>query len=542
MRSAMTTQRMRFRKVCLVNFTRDESGSLTPFTMMMFFLMLLIGGLAVDVMRHERTRVRLQQTLDNSVLAAAARSQALDPESVVRDYFDKAGLSEYLTSVTVEQGLNFRSVFADAEADTRPFFMSLMGIDEFFVNADSAAEEKISNVEVSLVLDISGSMGENNNQRINALRPAAKNFVDTILQSSEEGKASISIIPFATQVNAGSDVMAQYNAPRIPGQDYNSCVEFPESSYGSVALPTSLAMNHNGHFDPFSGDSGLSYTPRKFNCVYTNSTSTSNIDLRSAANQMLPLSGSASAMKAKIDALHVGGNTSVEIGVKWGVAMLDPGTRDVTEALVVAGTVADTFETRPLDYDPQETLKVLVVMSDGANTTEYRLKSAYRTGTSNIWWKSATDVAVYFDRSGRTDDYYYPYSDQWKTTKPSGSTNLTWPNVFKKYTLQAVADNFLYKPSQYLPAKYSSVSNALGAIRESIGTTAKNTRLDQICDAAKASKIVVYSISFQAGDGADDLSDCATPGTGYFFEGNAATIGSIFQTIANQISYLKLTL
>ena len=116
MRSAMTTQRMRFRKVCLVKFTRDESGSMTPFTMMMFFLMLLIGGLAVDVMRHERTRVRLQQTLDNSVLAAAARSQTLDPEHVVEDYFEKAGLSEYLMSVTVEQGLNFRSVFADAKA------------------------------------------------------------------------------------------------------------------------------------------------------------------------------------------------------------------------------------------------------------------------------------------------------------------------------------------------------------------------------------------------------------------------------------------
>jgi Flp pilus assembly protein TadG len=530
MRSAMTTQRMRFRKVCLVNFTRDESGSLTPFTMMMFFLMLLIGGLAVDVMRHERTRVRLQQTLDNSVLAAAARSQTLDPEHVVEDYFDKAGLSEYLMSVTVEQGLNFRSVFADAKADTRPFFMSLMGINEFYVNADSAAEEKISNVEVSLVLDVSGSM---DGSRINTLRPAARNFVDTILQNSEAGKASISIVPFSTQVNAGANVMAQYNAPRISGQNYNSCVEFPASSYTSVELPTSLAMNHNGHFDPFNNDSDLT-TPSTFNCVYTNSSSASNITARSTANQMLVLSGNATALKNKINALHVGGNTSVEIGVKWGSALLDPGTRSVTTALVGTGDVAATFDTRPLDYDPQETIKVLVVMSDGANTTEYRLKPAYRTGNSNVWRKSDGTLYAYHDRASTTSDYYNVSTGKW-STKPSSVTNLTWQTVFQTYTAYSAAYNFFARPLG------QSGGTAFGNMVESIGNGTKNTRLSQACSAAKANGIVVFSISFQAGTGAAPLAGCATDAN-HFFEGDPTTIGSIFQTIANQISYLRLTL
>ena len=538
MRSAITTQRMRFRKVCLVKFTRDESGSMTPFTMMMFFLMLLIGGLAVDVMRHERTRVRLQQTLDNSVLAAAARSQTLDPEHVVEDYFDKAGLSEYLMSVTVEQGLNFRSVFADAKADTRPFFMSLMGINEFYVNADSAAEEKISNVEVSLVLDVSGSMGQNGGTRINALRPAARNFVDTILQNSEVGKASISIVPFSTQVNAGANLMAQYNAPRISGQTFNSCVEFPVSSYSSVALPTSLAMNHNGHFDPFTSSTTLSTSSnpaKQFNCVYTNSAKTSDISAHSTANQILPFSGNATTLKNKITALQVGGNTSVEIGVKWGLALLDPESRPVTEALVGTGDVASTFDTRPLDYDPQETIKVLVVMSDGANTTEYRLKSAYRTGNSNVWRKSDGTLYAYHDRANRTDDYFNVTAGSGWSTKPSSVTNLTWQAVFQSYPLAAVAYHFFEKPLGKSKGSY------IDDIADAIGGSEKNTRLSQACTAAKANGIVVFSISFEADSGAAPLAACATDAN-HFFEGDPDTIGSIFQTIANQISYLRLTL
>jgi Flp pilus assembly protein TadG len=539
MRSAMTTQRMRFRKVCLVNFTRDESGSLTPFTMMMFFLMLLIGGLAVDVMRHERTRVRLQQTLDNSVLAAAARSQALDPESVVRDYFDKAGLSEYLTSVTVEQGLNFRSVFADAEADTRPFFMSLMGIDEFFVNADSAAEEKISNVEVSLVLDVSGSMA---GTKINTLKPAASNFVDTILQNSEEGKASISLVPFSTQVNVGATIMSQYNVTRL--HDMNSCIEFAATDYSTTELTQAQALVHNGHFDRSNGSyskDALSVAPKAFNCLNVNDPNENTIKNTSAKYEVLPLSGDGATLKTRINALQTDNWTSAEIGVKWGVTFLDPETRGVTTGLVSGGLVSSTFESRPLDFDPQETIKVVVLMSDGENTNEYRLKSAFRSGLSNVWWKSATNVAVYHNRASTSYDYYYPYSDEWKTSKPSGSINLTWPDVFKKYTVKAVAYNFLYMPSQYLSTKYSSSSSAFNAIIENVGGTQKNTRLDAVCDAAKAKGIVIFSISFQAGAGADDLAGCATDAN-HFFEGDPATIGSIFQTIANQISYLRLTL
>jgi Flp pilus assembly protein TadG len=62
-------------------FARGESGSLTIFSLFVILCMLMIGGLAVDFMRQESTRARLQSTLDRAILAAADMDQTLDTAS-----------------------------------------------------------------------------------------------------------------------------------------------------------------------------------------------------------------------------------------------------------------------------------------------------------------------------------------------------------------------------------------------------------------------------------------------------------------------------
>lgn len=79
-------------KTALTRFGKDEDGALIIFALFLFFLMVTMGGVAVDYMRYEQRRTALQNTLDRGVLAAAAMNQQLDPESVVRDYFNKAGI------------------------------------------------------------------------------------------------------------------------------------------------------------------------------------------------------------------------------------------------------------------------------------------------------------------------------------------------------------------------------------------------------------------------------------------------------------------
>ena len=52
------------------SFLRDEDGAILPFTLLMFLIMVVATGMAVDYMRHETLRAELQNGLDRGLLAA----------------------------------------------------------------------------------------------------------------------------------------------------------------------------------------------------------------------------------------------------------------------------------------------------------------------------------------------------------------------------------------------------------------------------------------------------------------------------------------
>ena len=58
-------------KRALVSFSRREDGSITVFAMFMVFMMLMVCGISVDLMRNEMTRTKVQNTLDREILAAS---------------------------------------------------------------------------------------------------------------------------------------------------------------------------------------------------------------------------------------------------------------------------------------------------------------------------------------------------------------------------------------------------------------------------------------------------------------------------------------
>ncbi len=97
-------------------FAREESGTMLIFGLTIFMMVLVATGMAIDFMRHENMRSRLQATLDRAVLAAADLDQTNDPQAVVEDYFAKSGLTNYELNVQVDEGLNYRTVTADASS------------------------------------------------------------------------------------------------------------------------------------------------------------------------------------------------------------------------------------------------------------------------------------------------------------------------------------------------------------------------------------------------------------------------------------------
>ncbi|SDK31443.1 Tad domain-containing protein [Aliiruegeria lutimaris] len=370
-------------------FVREQDGGLVVFSLFVLLCMMLAIGMAIDVARFEYNRAKLQHTLDRAVLAAANMEQTLDPEFVVEDYFDKAGLADNLKDVKVSQAINYRTVSAEAGAEIETIFLDMVGINELFVPAAGEANETLADLEVALVLDNSGSMGSwtsSGKTRLQLLQEAAKDFVETVAkEASDEGSTIISLVPFAEQVTVGKTLLDQYNVSSE--HDTTHCVTFDKEDFYSAAIEPTDELSRMAYFDP--DNSGWTvYDPEI--CDTT------------GGRDITPWTADADTLYDRIDDMYAKGWTSIDVGTKWGVAMLDPSAQSVLSSMIDAKKVAGDLEGQPFDYDRASTMKILVVMSDGANRYQRDIEDAYKSGLSPLFYNSKEEQYSYYQ-----DDQYY---------------------------------------------------------------------------------------------------------------------------------------
>ncbi len=472
----------------LSRFARDEGGAMILLFMFIIMIMLVVGGMAVDVMRNEMERTQLQATVDRAVLAAADLDQELDPQAVVTDYFAKAGMAEYVTGVEVNNGLNFRTVRVDASNTSPTRFMRFLGVEELPVPAVGTAEERVSNVEISMVLDISGSMGWND--KMPNLQTAAKTFVDTVLKPESADLISISMVPYTAQVNAGWEIFQHLNI--VEDHPYSYCVDFDQSDFNETEISLSDPYEHMQHFEAgWNRNTSRITNPGCPDATYENisSSSISTIQANARNNHFETIqsfSQSPTDLKATIDQYRARANTAIHLGMKWGVAMLDPAFRPVVQDMVADGDVDNAFSPRPASYEDYNTLKTVILMTDGENVDTYRIDpSKYQNWNHARHW-DRYPLFWYLNR--------YVYSSQWHYWR------------YKKYT-SSQADQML----------------------------------DSICDAAKTKGIIVWSVGFEVSDhSAGVMENCASTPS-HFFRVEGVEISAAFEAIAKQINQLRLT-
>ena len=78
-------------------FRKSEDGGFTIFSLFIFLSLLIVCGFAVDLIRAEHERVALQNIADTAALAASRIDDGRDPETIVREYFEKAGRLDALS-------------------------------------------------------------------------------------------------------------------------------------------------------------------------------------------------------------------------------------------------------------------------------------------------------------------------------------------------------------------------------------------------------------------------------------------------------------
>jgi hypothetical protein len=556
----------------LRDFHRKEDGTLILYGLHIFVAMLFLSGVALDLMRFEERRTVLQATLDRAVLAAADMDQTLECKAVVRDWFTKAGEAPPPDSAIRCTKSEFGSeVSVDTSADMNTWFMNLYGIDipKMVTTASGTAEEKIGSVEISLVLDVSGSMNSDN--RLINLKPAAKSFIDQMFDNIEPGKISMSIVTYSTQVALGPDVIKYFDNTaehtsstclEFDAADFNSTVMKPKSTpVGSPPAASDRKYQLNGFFDPFYTtlvNHGSSQT--LMNCPPNSQTS----------RNMMPFSGSRTALKAKIDSLFASGNTSIDLGAKWGAALLDPSMQPVLTAMIDEGKVPANFAGRPYGYTKAdgskntEVLKVLVLMTDGENTTEYKLKdvgSGYDSGPSRLYMSNTANSGYsgssyykrfsLYDASRSGNKYFSFYTNSWRSepwgTQPTdisgtdATVQLTWPEVWSTMSVNWFADNLIYRAYGSSSVRNSWRTSATNAVATSKIASAKDDQTLDVCSAAKAKGVAVYTIGFDAPvNGQNLLLACASKPANYYLT-SGSNITTVFASIANSINKLRLT-
>ncbi|OIQ39792.1 MAG: hypothetical protein BM560_14900 [Roseobacter sp. MedPE-SWde] len=517
-------------------FRRDDSGVMAYPTVAFFLAMLAVGGIGVDLMRMERDRTVLQYTLDRAVLAAADLDQTQPPAVVVQDYLNKAGLGEYYQEPIVESGLGYKRVQATIDATFEAHLLRFSNGNDLPVFATSKAEESIDGLEISLVLDVSGSM--NSNSRLSNLKVAAKDFIDTMVANTTDGKMSISVVPYATQVSLPDDLIDQYTT--VGENPYSNCINFEAAEYNSASLSTLDTLERSMHFTPWG------YSNRDMRTYYSSPRLVrSPVCDERASREVLPLQKDATTLKNFIQNLSAGGNTSIDVGMKWGTALLDPSARPAISAIStgIGASVPGDFSDRPAEYSDSDTIKIIVLMTDGQNTSQYYVDDDHRDGPSGVWYNSHyKSYSTYDSRYGGR--YFFHYNNNWYN-EPYGNgsgqsgtaVELNYAELFARTSLKYIYRYIFYEWMNF----YDARDDWYYGIFSSHGNSTKNARTRSVCEAAKAKGIVVYTIGFEApSNGVAVLRDCASSDA-HYFDVDGLEIKDAFASIATSIRQLRLT-
>lgn len=204
------------------NLFRDQRGNAMMLTAAAIVPVVGIVGSAVDIGRAYMTQLRLQQACDAGVLAgrrAMAGALYTDPAKTEANKmfnfnFPDGNFGSHAVSFS-SWGVGSSDVAGRATAILPTALMYIFGKDQFDLAANCTAKLEISNVDVMMVLDVTGSMArkadsDDDDTKIEALRKAAVDFFDTLTNADVgDGRIRFGVVPYSSSVNVGQILIAK---------------------------------------------------------------------------------------------------------------------------------------------------------------------------------------------------------------------------------------------------------------------------------------------------------------------------------------------
>lgn len=313
----------------------DEKGSVAVLFSLMLVGLVLAGGVALDYGRLLHIRTGLVSAADAAALAAGrALGQGGRSDSEIRDlarsFFDanlgNADSFGDLSAFSVAVDRDAASVKVNVRARVPMTLTRIAGIDSVDLPVSATTVSSQRDIELALVLDVTGSMGSPSS-KIADLRTAASDLVELMLpDQGRPGQVRMALAPYAASLNAGS---------------YFRAVTGRTSGTGCVIERGGSARFRE---DAPAAGSYLGYDR--------------NVACPTATVQ--PLTDRKATLKAQISGLRPDGMTAGHIGTAWGWYLLSPRWNGILPAA-----------NRPAAYEPKKTIKAMLLMTDGEFNTQY---------------------------------------------------------------------------------------------------------------------------------------------------------------------------
>ena len=328
----------------LAGLRTDERGSVAMIFALCLFVLVMMLGLAIDIGRAIHTKTKLSAALDAAALAAGKsmfeKEMSTSELAALAKHFFEANLGRdgtpnfgKVTAFMATIDRQTSTVTVSATADVPTLFARVGGINSIKLPTTAAAAFDPKDIELSLSLDVTGSMCSPCT-KIDDLQAAARDLVDILLprDKSTTNKVRIALAPFAAGVNAGS-----YAVPATNKRGRDTCT-FERSGADQST-------------DEAPGARGLSQDRRRSRCRRN--------------PQQLPIRGRGRRPQrrrrhdqARDRSAARGGSTAGHLGTAWAWYLVSPKWATLWPA-----------SSRPVEYGDERTIKAVVLMTDGVYNT-----------------------------------------------------------------------------------------------------------------------------------------------------------------------------
>jgi Flp pilus assembly protein TadG len=390
----------------LGKFAAGESGQIAIIFASMVVPVVILVGSAIDYGRAYHGRTTLQLALDSAVLAAGrAFDQTGDTAqaSAAGETFFTAAIEDngLDSTITRNEADSQGNVYMTAHSTIDTGFLSLMGIDELKVEVESkslTSDTGGMDVELAVVMDVTGSMtpeySSTGVDRMAVAKQAAVDLVNTLMPPSPQARSvKVSLIPFSSKVNVGeyaedvtgvADEVTGTRTVRVrttcAARFFGICIRYnyrdEEQTFTTYRMDCVVERMHT---------TGHAYDDAPPSDALFHAFTTEDPDATECTPQypVVPLTDHRQTILDAVDALEGDGGTAGHLGLAWGWYTLSPLWNSVWPSNRVGA-----------EFNREERLKALIIMTDGEFNTQYDANFNSATATNAPNGSSASQAAT----------------------------------------------------------------------------------------------------------------------------------------------------